>query len=414
MGYRIARWIFVGGRSVSGKPFTTLMMAYLTLMIICHGATARAAGEVTFPDTHLEGIVRAAIGKPTGTIYDTDLTTLTSLTAANAGITNLAGLQSCSQLANLDLTNNQIYNLGPLGLLDQLTTLTLYRNLVSDLRPLAGLTHLASLNLGVNSIVDLTPLAGLTNLHYLYLALNQNISDLGPLAGLTHLTSLYLHLNQISNLDPLAGLTELTTLNLSLNNISDLNPLGGLIRLNALYLNVNQIVDLTPLAGLADLGTLNIDNNLIADLGPLVANSGLGSDDAISLLFNPLSYEAIVNQIPALLARGIALAWNALVIVSITPSSAFNIDPPIVVEIHGVNFRSGARASLVKTGEPAVTAASTDYVSSSTLTCTFHLNGVQPGQWDLVVFNTDGGVGRLPLGFTVEAPMAVHRWDLYR
>ena len=154
---------------------STLLRLFCVFALLT-GLASSAAGQtvVNFPDPNLEAAIRAAIGKPTGPIYDTDVAGLRSLLADGVAISDLTGLEHCTSLISLSLSTNQIS--------------------------------------------DLSPLAGLTSLIYLYLRTNQ-INDLGPLAGLTSLTTLYLHNNQISDLSALAGLTNLTELYLNYNQI---------------------------------------------------------------------------------------------------------------------------------------------------------------------------------------------------
>jgi len=229
---------------------------------------------VTFPDPGLEAAIRAAIGKPTGIITDSDLGGLTALDAGDRAISELAGIEHCVNLQLLSLDLNQISGLVPLVGLTALKTLYLWNNQISDLAPLAGLTALKRLGLEYNQISDLTPLAGLTALTVLWLDANQ-ISDLTPLAGLTKLESLDLANNQISDIAPLAGLTALKTLYLYNSPISDLAPLAGLTALTSLHLGGNKISDLAPLAALVGLAYLDLFENKISDLAPLAGLTAL-------------------------------------------------------------------------------------------------------------------------------------------
>ena len=76
----------------------------LTISSICLGlvlfpALANAVA-VNFPDPNLEAAIRTAISKPTGTIDGTDLVggALTIFNAPQSGITNLSGLEYCTDL----------------------------------------------------------------------------------------------------------------------------------------------------------------------------------------------------------------------------------------------------------------------------------------------------------------------------
>ena len=215
---------------------------------------------VSFPDAVLEGVIRDAIGKPTGDILASDLGVLTSLEAWYLDISELEGMEYCFNLTELSLLGNGIV----------------------DLSPLAGLTNLIDLAVSDNQIVDVAPLAGLTNLIWLFLDGNQ-IVDVSPLAGLTNLIWLLLYGNQIVDVSPLAGLTSL----------------------DELWLDANQILEVAPLAGLTDLYWLTLTGNQITDMCPLVDNSGLGSGDHVDLSDNPLSTNSCTVCIPQLESRGV-------------------------------------------------------------------------------------------------------------
>ena len=285
---------------------------------------------VFFPDPALEAALRAAIGRPTGRIYKSDLEALTSLSAPYRGITDLTGLEHCINLVSLDLHDNQISDISALAGLTKLEWLDLSYNRISNISPLAGLTNLKWLYLYNNQISNISPLEDLTNLTYLFLHVNQisnisplanltnltrlllssnQISDISPLTNLTKLTWLYLQKNQISSISPLANLTNLTQLGLSDNQITGIAPLADLTDLIYLSLHSNQISDISTLANLTDLMWLYLQNNGINNIYPLVENGGLGTGDIVSLDSNPLSDDSINLYIPELVARGVIVSY---------------------------------------------------------------------------------------------------------
>jgi len=69
---------------------------------------------VIFADPNLEAAIRGAIGIPDRPIYPSDLEGLTSLSASESGISDLAGLELCVNLTYLQLDLNQIGNINPL------------------------------------------------------------------------------------------------------------------------------------------------------------------------------------------------------------------------------------------------------------------------------------------------------------
>lgn len=159
----------------------------VALLVVCSLVVLIALGfavfgdePVEFPDHNLEQVIRDAIAKPTGTIYESDLAGLRGLTANHVDISDLTGLEHCSALFGLDLMYNQISDLRPLSGLAGLVVLYLGGNRISNLTPLSNLLDLQYVILGVNEIVDISPLAGLVELSYLDLTFN-HIADITAL-----------------------------------------------------------------------------------------------------------------------------------------------------------------------------------------------------------------------------------------
>jgi len=129
-----------------GRTIIILITVLATFFIL--GACARPAvaptpaESVTFADTKLEAAIREAIHKPEGSIYMSDLESLTKLTATFKGIQSLAGLEYCVYLRQLNLSGSQISDVSPLASLTNLNVLDLGKNQISDLSPLASLTNL--------------------------------------------------------------------------------------------------------------------------------------------------------------------------------------------------------------------------------------------------------------------------------
>ena len=266
---------------------------YLFLLICLSIPLTVTAQTVDIPDPNLRAAIENALDKASGaTITTADMANLTELTARNANISNLTGLEAATNLKTLNLGAERV----AAGWINS--------NSVSDLSPLAELNNLTELYLFINNISDISPLAGLNNLTTLDLGFN-SISDVSSLAELNNLTTLSLSNNSISDISPLAGLNNLTLLYLSSNNISDISPLAGLNNLTTLRLNNNSISDISPLAGLNNLTTLRLNNNSISDISPLVANTGLGEGDQVDVRENPLNYVSINTHIPALRSRGV-------------------------------------------------------------------------------------------------------------
>ena len=110
------------------------------------GHTTATTPVVNIPRPNLRAVIKKALDKPEdAAVTVADMAGLTDLSATEAEIRNLTGLEYGVNLTVLILNNNRC----------------------SDLSPLKGLTNLEALDLGGNPIVDLSPLAGLTKLEFL-------------------------------------------------------------------------------------------------------------------------------------------------------------------------------------------------------------------------------------------------------
>jgi glucose/arabinose dehydrogenase len=120
----------------------------------------RGASVATFEDANLEAAIRARLSiDAEQNLTCSLLAGLTDLTAENAGIESLVGIQN----------------------LTGLTALELNRNSITDIRPLSELTNLSTVGLVNNAIADIDPLRGLANLTDLRLQSNRTLTDIQPL-----------------------------------------------------------------------------------------------------------------------------------------------------------------------------------------------------------------------------------------
>jgi len=156
--------------------YTPFLTALILTTLCALNTPAQEEVIAHFPDKNLETAIREAINKPQGDILQTDLvgTGFTEFIACWRCITDLTGLENCTDL----------------------TTLILGHNEISDISALVGLTNLEDLVLSGNQIGDIHALADLTNLEKLYLQ-NNPISDVSPLGGLPDLTDLTMGGNPI-------------------------------------------------------------------------------------------------------------------------------------------------------------------------------------------------------------------------
>ena len=191
-----------------------LRVVLIINLLLTVSADFASAQIVSITDSNLRAAIESALGKaPGASITTTEMTTLTELSAPNANITDLTGLEAATNLKRLDLGAAYVAAEGRL----------VNGNAISDLSPLAGLTNLTRLHLDGNNISDISPLAGLTNLVVLGLWHN-SISDITAVAGLTNLFFLGLWDNNISDISPLVsnwGLGEGEEVNVGENPLND-------------------------------------------------------------------------------------------------------------------------------------------------------------------------------------------------
>lgn len=224
---------------------------------------------VEIPDANLKLVLNEIIGQdPTNDITKSHLAQIREIDAQEKNISNLEGLQYCTNLIILNLSDNQISDITPLSNLTTLRSLVLWNNQISDISALSKLVNLDNLTLSLNPINDFSHLSNLTNLEILNLY-KTKIKDLTPLTNLTNLTHLNLDDNQISDITPLANLTKLRILDSDYNKISNLSPLSKLNNLVQLSLEHNEINDLSHISKLNNLISLWVENNQISDLSPL-------------------------------------------------------------------------------------------------------------------------------------------------
>jgi len=197
----------------------TVTLCSLVLFAILVGCSGPKS---IFPDKNLEAAIRDALDMPEGEeITVEELAELTELDAIYSGITNLSGIEYCTNLTLLSLSDNQIGDISPLSSLTSLKLLGLGFNKVQDISALSSLTNLIALKLPGNEISDISPLSTLVNLTLLYLR-NNNISDIPPLASLTNLQLLWLSYCNISDISILvenSGLGEGDVVIIKKNNL---------------------------------------------------------------------------------------------------------------------------------------------------------------------------------------------------
>ena len=367
--------------------YALVKSADLPLEVI--SATAPQVTGINIPDANLRAKIEIALSKKAeDPITATEMATLTSLTAQDARITNLTGLETATNLTTLKLGNNTISNLSALSGLTNLTELQLWDNQITNLSSLAGLTNLTTLFLWGNSISDISHLSGLTSLTQLRIGEN-SISNISAVSRLRNLTYLSVKENAISDISAVSRLTNLTQLQIGNNTISDITPVQNLTNLEWLDMPNNSISDISVVQNLTQLVELYFQNNAVSDLSPLVTNTGLGTDDELDVQGNPLSYPSIYTHIPALQARNVYIDFDnrvatAPVIISGNTqqgNTGATLTQPFVVEVQD-------GSSVAFAGVPVTFAVTAGGGSLSATNTTTDVNG--RAETTLTLGNTAG------------------------
>ena len=302
------------------------------------------------------------------------LVSLQTLYLNDNRIADVSALSAMTELRSLLLSDNDIEDIGPLAGLVKLELLWSNGNRITDVSPLAAMRDLRALLLSGNDIDDIGPLADLVDLRALWLH-NNRIVDIAPLVNRTlfadgaylslsgnplNETSVDEHIPQLRSWgidvsfttasrahvaptpiadatlrslvfealahssnhvdDDIIPLDELQRLRIEGTGVADLAGLDVAQALSHLYAGSNGIRDLSPLAALPDLTELDLRDNRIVDLGPLVANTDVADGDRVAVGGNPLSEESVNEHVPALLARGVAVSIDPVMLALATGS----------------------------------------------------------------------------------------------
>ena len=202
------------------KRFYTFLAILTLFSSWIHSAAASAAAQ-WMPDANLRTAVRSALNlNNNDTLTQAGMANLTTLTARNAQISNLTGLEHATNLQKLDLRDNTISNISALSGLTDLESLKLKGNNISSVSALSGLTNLTLLNLKENNISSISGLSGLTNLEHLRVDQN-SITDVQPLTSLVNLEKLWIAGNSLTNAHLLSSLTGLTYIDIPIPDPPD-------------------------------------------------------------------------------------------------------------------------------------------------------------------------------------------------
>ncbi len=261
--------------------------------------------DVWMPDVHLRFAVRTALDIGSEALTQTKMLELTSLTAQNAFISNLKGLEYAKNLTHLDVASNSITSISVLQSLTKLVHINIEDNEVTDIGVLTDLTDLQYIYVGGNPITDLSPMSNRPLAGASWPAVEPkepssdvNIFDANLAASIRktlslendasitetdmeRLTILTATNSQISSLSGLQYAKNLTRLDVSNNEIWSVSPITRLRKLTHLNLSQNEISSVYGLHWIEGLRVLKLAGNSIdiKDAAPLLLLEKLSEVD---------------------------------------------------------------------------------------------------------------------------------------
>ena len=236
----ITGWRANSGNTVYTATITPTTNGTVTIGVAANVATDAANNQNTaatsktvtvnipewMPDANLRTAVRSALNlNNNDTLTQAGMANLTGLTARNAQISSLTGLEHATNLTSLDLRDNTISNISALSGLTDLESLKLKGNNISSVSAFSRLTNLTLLNLKENNISSISTLSGLTNLEHLRVDAN-SITDVQPLTRLVNLEKLWIAGNSLTNAHLLSSLTGLTYIDIPIPDPPDTTAPG--------------------------------------------------------------------------------------------------------------------------------------------------------------------------------------------
>jgi len=333
------------------KPSTFAKVNLRTLIplfgLILHlTSIVASAQEVAIPDPGLNAAIRETLNKPTGSLTEQDMLSLTSLSAIGRGISSVQGLEVARNLSVLDLDSNSLTNFAVASALTNLNTLVLFNNHLTNFVLPNGSAKLNFLDLGFNSLVQCSIPGGLTNLDTLFLegnrlttfALPAGLTALTKLdlagngltsfalrADMTNLVTVLIFANQLTNVSLPAGLTRLGNINLNFNHLPVLNLPAWLTNLSRLDAGGNQLTNLTFPADMTNLGILDLRDNQLTNLTlppnmtKVTALFVDGNPLTTFVLSEPLAATNLAGTVATLRAQGVSVITYPLAVQLISP-----------------------------------------------------------------------------------------------
>lgn len=260
---------------------------------------------VIFPDEHLHAQIQNSLNLSDAIFTTYDLSSLTWFEGTE--ISDLTGIEFCTNLRVLELTASSFNDIDKLSNLRNLLNLTINAVNLDEISPIVNLTNLTLLSLNYCGLTDISHLSNLTNLISLEL-IGNTIPNVSLLSNLKRLKYLNIQFNLVSNLNWITPLVNLRKLNLSSNQLSNIEPLETMTSIRELNLSRNTIQDIESLTNLRNISVLNLAQNLIGNAMPLLDNPGIGIGDIVYLGGNNLNRFSFV--ITELQNRGVTVIFS--------------------------------------------------------------------------------------------------------
>lgn len=213
---------------------------------------------VVFNDEVLEGLIREAMGKPTGdiTVAEAEAVERFDFKVAEPAtpsprVKDISALKYFKNLKSLDLSYQLVEDLSPLAGMKDLFALYYFdARSVKDFSALSELTGMMDLIIFSDTFsdADMQMLAGMEKMELLWIHAGKELTDISVVANFKNLQRLNIESSGVTDLSPAAGLTNLVEVSLRGSDVSDVSPLKGLVNLKNLYLEGCPVTDYSPLA----------------------------------------------------------------------------------------------------------------------------------------------------------------------
>ena len=250
---------------------------------------------VVFPDPSLKQVLCEKLRVTEDLLTPTRLKFLKKIIAneTEPPISDLTGLENCTNLVYLELMSNNIQSIDPLADLTKLEYLLLGNNKIASLLPLKYINSIKELSVEENEITNLIDLGLKPNLEGIDIRGN-SISNFSYLANYPTMSWMYIGDNTATsladihdfphvwiieardlNLKTMDGLTNMPGLNrihIARNQISDISFTNNFNLSGGFEIPWNNVSDISPLSNQTELPWASLHHNPITDISPLTSS----------------------------------------------------------------------------------------------------------------------------------------------